>query len=92
MGAPEPFELPLNLLYSGESYHQLSRAVSYANFGRLRFKTEYEQQLWGECARLITTCIIYNNALPLSNVLACKEGVGNIQGTALLEQISPIAW
>jgi TnpA family transposase len=46
-------------LNRGESYHKLRRAVSYANFGRLRFKTEHEQQLWGECARLITNCIIY---------------------------------
>ena len=34
-------------LNRGENYHQLRRAVSYANFGKLRFKTEYEQQLWG---------------------------------------------
>ena len=79
-------------LNRGESYHQLRRAVSYANFGRLRFKTEQEQQLWGECARLITNCIIYYNTLLLSNVLAYKEGVGDIQGAALLTQISPIAW
>ena len=42
-------------LNRGENYHQLRRAVSYANFGKLRFKTEYEQQLWEECSRLITT-------------------------------------
>jgi TnpA family transposase len=28
-----------------ENYHQLRRAVSYANFGKLRFKTEHEQQI-----------------------------------------------
>jgi TnpA family transposase len=75
-----------------ENYHQLRRAVSYANFGRLRFKTEHEQQIWGECARLITNCIIYYNAMLLSNVLAHKEGVGDIEGAALLKQISPVAW
>ena len=79
-------------LNRGESYHQLRRAVSYANFGKLRFKTEHEQQLWGECARLITNCIIYYNAMLLSNVLAYKEGVGDVQGAALLKQISPVAW
>lgn len=79
-------------LNRGESYHQLRRAVSYANFGRLRFKTEHEQQLWSECARLITNCIIYYNMLLLSNVLAYKEGVGDAQGAALLKQISPVAW
>jgi len=37
-------------LNRGENYHQLRRAVSYANFGKLRFQTEQEQQIWGECA------------------------------------------
>jgi hypothetical protein len=76
----------------GESYHKLRRAVSYANFGRLRFKTEHEQQLWGECSRLITNCIIYYNATILSNLLAYKEKTGDVQGADLLKQVSPIAW
>ena len=76
----------------GESYHKLRRAVSYANFGKLRFKTEHEQQLWGECARLITNCIIFYNAAILSNLLAHHEGTGDSQGAALLTQVSPVAW
>ena len=40
----------------GESYHQLRRTISYANYGKLRF-TEYEQHLWSECSRLIANCI-----------------------------------
>jgi TnpA family transposase len=79
-------------LNRGESYHKLRRAVSYANFGRLRFKTEHEQQLWGECARLITNCIIYYNVMLLSNVLTYKEEVGDAQGADRLKQISPVAW
>jgi len=79
-------------LNRGENYHQLRRAVSYANFGKLRFKTEHEQQLWGECARLLTNCIIYYNAMLLSHVLACKGGAGDTQGAALLKQVSPVAW
>ena len=79
-------------LNRGENYHQLRRAVSYANFGKLRFKTEHEQQLWGECARLLTNCIIYYNATILSHVLACKEEAGDTQGVALLKQVSPVAW
>ena len=70
----------------------MRRAVSYANFGRLRFKTEHEQQIWGECARLITNCIIYYNAMLLSNVLIYKERGGDAQGAALLKQVSPVAW
>src|SRR5699024_3045756 len=49
-------------LNRGESYHKLRRAVSHANFGKLRFKTEQEQQIWNECSRLIANCIIYYNA------------------------------
>ncbi|ALZ64577.1 Tn3 transposase DDE domain protein (plasmid) [Bacillus cereus] len=36
-------------LNRGESYHKLRRSVSYANFGKLRFKTEQDQQIWNEC-------------------------------------------
>jgi TnpA family transposase len=79
-------------LNRGENYHQLRRAVSYANFGKLRFKTEHEQQLWGECARLLTNCIIYYSATILSHMLACKGGAGDTQGVALLKQVSPVAW
>ncbi len=79
-------------LNRGENYHQLRRAVSYANFGKLRFKTEMEQQLWGECARLISNCIIYYNATILSHLLTHKEKTGDSQGAALLKHVSPVAW
>lgn len=79
-------------LNRGESYHKLRRAVSYANFGKLRFKTEHEQQLWGECARLLTNCIIYYNTSILSSLLDYYEKTGNGQGASLHNQVSPIAW
>jgi TnpA family transposase len=79
-------------LNRSESYHQLRRAVSYANYGKLRFKTEYDQQLWEECSRLVTNCIIYYNATILSSLLSHKERIGDSQGTALLNQVSPVAW
>jgi TnpA family transposase len=79
-------------LNRGESYHQLRRAVSYANYGKLRFKTEYEQQLWEECSRLVTNCIIYYNATILSNLLAHKEGMGDHREAGLLKHVSPVAW
>ena len=60
--------------------------------GKLRFKTEYEQQIWNECARLITNCIIYYNATILSNLLSYKERTGDVQGSDLIKQISPVAW
>ena len=61
-----------------ENYHQLWRAVSYANFGKLRFKTEHEQQLWGVCACLLTNGIIYYNAVLLSQLAAHKERTGDV--------------
>ena len=79
-------------LNRGENYHQLRRAVSYANFGKLRFKTEYEQQLWEECSRLITNCIIYYNATILSHLFIPQRTSGGCAGAALLTQVSPVAW
>jgi hypothetical protein len=79
-------------LNRGENYHQLRRAVSYANFGKLRFKSEEEQQIWSECSRLLTNCIIYYNAALLSELLAHKEAVGDTAGAAALQQIALAAW
>jgi TnpA family transposase len=76
----------------GENYHQLRRTVSYANYGKLRFGTEYEQNLWSECSRLIANCIIYYDATLLSHLLAHKESRGDMQGAALVKQASAIAW
>jgi TnpA family transposase len=79
-------------LNRGENYHQLRRAVAYANFGKLRFKTEQEQQIWNECSRLITNCIIYYNATILSHMLSHNETTGDSQGAEMLKQVSPVAW
>ncbi len=79
-------------LNRGENYHQLRRAVSYANFGKLRFRSEDDQVLWHECSRLITNCIIFYNTTILLRVLAHKEAMGDSAGAALIGQISPVAW
>ena len=79
-------------LNRGENYHRLRRAVSYANFGKLRFKTEQEQQLWNECSRLITHCIIYYNATLLSALWEHHERTGQTQAASLVKQMSPVAW
>jgi TnpA family transposase len=76
----------------GENYHQLRRAVSFASFGKLRFKTEYEQDLWSECSRLIANCIIFYNASILSRLLEYQERTEDTQGAAVTKKISPIAW
>ena len=75
-----------------ENYHQLRRAVSFANFGKLRFKTDYEQQIWNHCSRLLTNCIIYYNASILSALLEAKTTDPDAQVATLLKHISPVAW
>jgi len=80
-------------LNRGENYHKLRRAVAYANFGKLRFKTEQEQQIWQECSRLITNCIIYYNATILSALLTYQQDDSqNEERRFPLNKTSPVAW
>ena len=79
-------------LNCGESYHQLRRAIAYANWGKLRYKSEYEQNIWNECSRLLTNCILYYNFSILSNLLERKEKANQESEINDLKQISPIAW
>ena len=76
----------------GESYHKFHRAVSHANFGKLRFKTEGEQQIWNECGRLIANCVIFYNATILSNILRYQIENGKSSSKLSIEKVSPIAW
>ncbi|MBA3471138.1 MAG: Tn3 family transposase [Herpetosiphonaceae bacterium] len=79
-------------LNRGEQYHQLRRAVSYANMGKLRYTTEADQELWSECSRLLANCIIYYNMTLLDGLLAQKEAAGDLISVATLLEIAPIAW
>ena len=79
-------------LNRGESYNKLRKAVAFANFGKLRFKNEHEQQIWQECSRLITNCILIYNAMILSNLLAYRESIGDIKDVAQLRKVSLVAW
>ena len=79
-------------LNRGENYHQLKRAVSFANFGKLRFKSEYEQNIWNECARLLTNCILYYNLTLLSELIKEKENTDLFNEIEIIKQISPMAW
>ena len=79
-------------LNRGESYHHLHRAVSYANFGKLRFKTEYDQHLWSECSRLIANCILFYNVSILSALLLRHQERRDEDPAALLRHVSPVAW
>jgi TnpA family transposase len=79
-------------LNRGENYHQLKRAVSFANFGKLRFKSEYEQNIWNESARLLTNCILFYNLTILSALIKEKENNKMFEEVELIKQISPTAW
>jgi TnpA family transposase len=79
-------------LNRGEAYHKLKRAVFHAHQGKFRVKTELEQNIWNECARLITNCIIYYQAYILSTLLEQKEKEGKQEQADLIKRISPIAW
>lgn len=79
-------------LSRGEAYNQLRRAVSFANFRALRFRTEGDQQIWGECSRLLTNCIIYYNAVILSQLFQAKLQDGNERDIQRLARVSPVAW
>jgi TnpA family transposase len=79
-------------LNRGESYHQLKRAISFANFGKLRFKSEYEQNIWNECSRLLTNCILYYNLTLLSELIKTKEKNRQFAEIEIIKQISPGSW
>lgn len=79
-------------LNRGESYHKLHRAISYANFGKLRFKTQNEQDIWEECGRLIVNCIIYYNTCILSSFMEFMKKNSHLNGMELIKDVSPVAW
>jgi TnpA family transposase len=80
------------VLNRGESYHRLRKAISFANYGKLRFPTEEEQQLWADCGRLLCNCIIFYNASILSTCLQSLQSSGQQDAIQELIKISPIAW
>ena len=79
-------------LNRGESYHKLVRAVAYANAGRLRVRTDLEQQLWSECSRLLSNCVIYYNACILSQILDYAERTKDFELADRIKPISPVSW
>jgi TnpA family transposase len=79
-------------LNRGEHYHKLRQAIAFANFGKLRFKTPYEQSLWQACSRLLTNCIICYNATILSELLIYHQQRGHVEQVEALRRVSPVAW
>jgi TnpA family transposase len=79
-------------LNRGESYHKLVRAVAYANGGRLRVRTDLEQQLWSECSRFLANCVIYYNACILSELLEYAGREKDFELADRIKRISPVSW
>ena len=79
-------------LNRGESYHKLARAVAYANGGKLRVRTDQEQQLWSECSRFLSNCVIYYNACILSELLEYAEREKDFDLADRIKRISPVSW
>ncbi len=79
-------------LNRGEAYHRLRSAIAYVQAGKLRVKTEAEQQIWHDCTRLIANAIIYYNTLLLSHVAEQKLAAGAAEAIAVLGGVSPVAW
>tara|TARA_Y100000296_G_scaffold81267_1_gene108181 strand:- start:17 stop:2809 length:2793 start_codon:yes stop_codon:yes gene_type:complete len=78
-------------LNRGENYHQMKRAIAYANGNRLKGNSSHDQQIWSESARLIANAVIYYNSKILSHALDNSFEVGNIFKQAVI-QSSPISW
>jgi hypothetical protein len=81
----------IKALCRGEAYHQLKRAV--VNVGGERFKgtTENEIMIWDECARILTSCIIYYNMELLSKIMG-HEKIKDSNVYEYFKSISPVAW
>jgi len=79
-------------LNRGEAYHQLRRAIAYAHGGRFRARSQHEQEVWNECARLVGNAVVYYNALILSETLAELELRGDFASAEILKRVSPVAW
>lgn len=79
-------------LNRGEQYHQLKRALTHANAGKLRYVTDEEQELWNECSRLLVNAILYYNMILLSEAVARREQRGDTTGAEHLKMVSPMAW
>ena len=76
----------------GEAYHQLRRAIASVNGNRFRGSTDYEIDLWNDCARLLTNAIISLNSLILSKLLIRFETSEQANKLELIKLASPVAW
>jgi hypothetical protein len=60
--------------------------------GRMRVKTDLEQEIWSECARLLANCVIFHSASILSEFLAQKDRQNDVSLAERIKRISPVNW
>ena len=79
-------------LCRGEAYHQLKRSIQKANGHNFRGTSDIQMEVWSECARLLTNCVIYYNALILNALKEDSDQKGNHERSQKLSRLSPVAW
>jgi len=79
-------------LNRGEAYHQLRRAIVCAHGGRFGVRSQQEQDMWNECARLIAKAVVYYNSIILSEILQTLENGRNKVIAESLKRILLLAW
>lgn len=77
-------------LNRGEAYHQLQKALPFANRGRPRGGTKKEIFMWSESVRLMAQCVVLYNAHILANTLENPSITEDARDTLL--KTSPVSW
>src|SRR3990167_6052951 len=79
-------------LNRGEAYHQLRRTIGNVHGRKFRGRNDREIEMWNECARLMSNCMIYYNAKILNALLLKFQKEGNEKLVEQLKYISLVAW
>ena len=69
-----------------------SWVLQNGHYGKLRFRTEDEQQLWADYSHLLSNCIICYNCRLLSACLEQLEQEGSQPALDQLVKLSPVTW
>jgi len=79
-------------LNRGEAYHQLQRKIESIHGSKFRGGSDQEINVWSECSRFISNCIIYFNSAILSKLLKHYEDENDTENADLAKLLSPVAW
>ena len=79
-------------LNRGEALHQLISAIRKIGEKKLPGKNEIEMEMYNECNRLVANCIIFYNAVLLSDLYKTFSKQGDQKQLDLIKRLSPVAW